>query len=360
MTNKTWKKEWKKPEEKLEDNRSQIVEKVLANMIEAEKNGVSYKRGWFVSNELPLNARTGKHYSGMNILSCLSSNFEDPRFLTSKDVSDLYKESNGAIKIRKGEKATKISFTSTTTKVVENKDGDEEEKESRFTKYYSVFNLAQLEGGEELEKLFPRNEKRVMNEIDENQFITDLAEALKGTGLKIEHRASGNARYIPSLDIIEMPEPHRFRTSSDYYRTLLHEMGHSMGHKSRCDREQTGAFGSKEYAYEELCAELSSKFLGMETGVPYDSRTLDNHDSYLNSWIKIISADPTDKERFLTSAASKAFKSYDYAMTKLNDYRASKQVQSVEVTQDKAEIKKEPLKAPEAVERKKSKLSLAM
>jgi len=314
-------KEWSKKEDTLTDTRKANVGKVLESMKEAQENGVEYQRGWFVSNEFPKNARTDKNYQGMNVMVCLASRFEDPRFLTGADINTLFKESDGKIKIRKGEKATRISYTSEYKKSETNLDGDEEEISKRFTKYYNVFNISQLDGKEELDKLFPRTPRYVMSEIEENQFISDVAEAMKKDGLRIEHRASGSAHYIPSQDMIEMPEPHRFRTSSDYYRTLLHELGHAMGHKSRCDRSQTAQFGSKDYAYEELVAELTSQFMGMETGVKYDSRTIDNHASYLNSWIDVISKDPEDKEKFLSSAASKAYKGYDMAMVKLGAYR---------------------------------------
>ncbi len=42
---------------------------------------------------------------------------------------------------------------------------------------------------------------------------------------------------------------------------LLHEMAHSTGHESRLNRPLLNAFGTPEYAKEELNAELTSLFL---------------------------------------------------------------------------------------------------
>ena len=46
-----------------------------------------------------------------------------------------------------------------------------------------------------------------------------------------------------------------------YYGTLLHELTHWTGAKTRCARDLTGRFGSQAYAMEELVAELGSAFL---------------------------------------------------------------------------------------------------
>ena len=49
-----------------------------------------------------------------------------------------------------------------------------------------------------------------------------------------------------------------FKDGQEYYGTALHEMAHSTGHPSRLDRLKPAAFGSPEYAKEELVAEQSA------------------------------------------------------------------------------------------------------
>src|SRR3546814_9445188 len=88
-----------------------------------------------------------------------------------------------------------------------------------------------------------------------------VAEALlAASGADI--RIGGNeAYYSPSGDYIALPPQQAFRAQIDFYRTALHETGHWTGHRSRLDRDQSGAFGSAAYGREELCAELASAFL---------------------------------------------------------------------------------------------------
>jgi antirestriction protein ArdC len=61
-----------------------------------------------------------------------------------------------------------------------------------------------------------------------------------------------------------------------------------------------GGFGSEKYAREELVAELSSCIIGANLGLPVTH--LDNHASYIASWIKLLK----DDEKALLSAAAKA------------------------------------------------------
>ena len=55
-----------------------------------------------------------------------------------------------------------------------------------------------------------------------------------------------------------MPEKEQFQSGEDFYGTLFHEMVHSTGDEGVLDRLQPTSFGSKEYAREELLAELGS------------------------------------------------------------------------------------------------------
>lgn len=74
-----------------------------------------------------------------------------------------------------------------------------------------------------------------------------------------------------------------------------HEMIHSTGHESRLNREtrMVSEFGSKEYAREELVAELGSVFLQSKLSKAR-GRALDNHSAYINSWIEILKNDPNE------------------------------------------------------------------
>ena len=83
--------------------------------------------------------------------------------------------------------------------------------------------------------------------------------------------ASGSARYDLGRDRIELPDPERFASRQAYYRTAIHEVGHWTGHPSRLNRPTLAGglaegLGSREYAREELRAEIHSYLTGVPAG----------------------------------------------------------------------------------------------
>ncbi len=84
----------------------------------------------------------------------------------------------------------------------------------------------------------------------------------------------------------------------------FHELTHWTGHKSRLDRDLKNRFGSRDYAAEELVAELGAAFLCAEFGFDGDVRNA----GYIATWIELLKA---DKRAFFT-ACSKASKAADY------------------------------------------------
>jgi antirestriction protein ArdC len=68
-----------------------------------------------------------------------------------------------------------------------------------------------------------------------------------------------------------MPARECFVDEAHYYSTALHELAHWTGAKGRLDRtSEKGAFGTPEYAKEEIRADMASLFLSAELGIPYD------------------------------------------------------------------------------------------
>jgi len=66
-----------------------------------------------------------------------------------------------------------------------------------------------------------------------------------------------------------------------------HELVHWTAHKSRLDRDLKNRFGSRNYAAEELIAELGAAFLCAEFGFNGDVRSA----GYIASWIELLKAD---------------------------------------------------------------------
>lgn len=123
------------------------------------------------------------------------------------------------------------------------------------------------------------------------------------------------AFYSPALDVVGMPPASAFRTPEGYAATLLHELGHGTGHESRLGRDLSGRFGSRSYAVEELVAELTSCMVGAVLGLPCD---VENHASYLHSWLEVLRED----SRAVFRAAAAAQKAADWMLALHPDYAA--------------------------------------
>src|SRR3546814_3067744 len=90
---------------------------------------------------------------------------------------------------------------------------------------------------------------------------------------------------VCSSDLV--PRPDAYFDPINWHRTAFHELSHWVGGRSRLDRDQTGAFGSKEYGREELIAEMGGAFVCAALGIVPTVR----HADYLGSWLDIIRED---------------------------------------------------------------------
>ena len=117
---------------------------------------------------------------------------------------------------------------------------------------------------------------------------------------RIRETQDGRAYYSPGADFVHMPALELFHTTGAYLATLAHELTHWTGHESRLNRSQLNAFGSKDYAFEELVAEIGAAFVGARLGIVGEH--LDNHAAYLASWLKAL----RDDNRAIFKAAALA------------------------------------------------------
>lgn len=138
--------------------------------------------------------------------------------------------------------------------------------------------------------------------IDTAQHLLDAYRSSQNIGL-----IPGEPAYFPGLDQITMPAIDQFTSSEAYYGTYAHECAHSTGHNSRLDRIKSTVFGSPEYAYEELIAELCAVYLCAHLGIQYD---LQRHASYLGSWLVGLQSDVG----YFVKAANAAQKAMEYVL----------------------------------------------
>ena len=133
--------------------------------------------------------------------------------------------------------------------------------------------------------------------------------------------------YSLNDDIIRTPQKDYFKTSSHFYSTVFHEMGHSTRHKSRLNRVKakglSARFGGSDYAKEELTAELTASFLMAETG---ESINIKNRSAYIQSWLKVLN----DDNKLLIASSARAEKAVNYILNrkmetkKFNDNKRKK------------------------------------
>ena len=143
---------------------------------------------------------------------------------------------------------------------------------------------------------------------------------------KAEIKSGDKACYVPSMDYITIPDKEAFintehsTATENYYTTMFHEMTHWTGHKDRCDRKLSTRFGTSEYAFEELVAELGSCFIATHLNITSSPR--EDHAHYLNSWIKCLE----DNDDAIWKASSLANKSFDYCKNLQPQTNAIKEV----------------------------------
>lgn len=235
----------------------------------------------------------GKRYRGINVLllwaSSMAGGYRSSTWMTFKQAIAL----GGAV--RKGEKGTGIVFFKQLTVADRADPTGEAEKKIPMLRGYTVFNVDQIDG---LPARFLPAAAAPLPYGPKQR--AELAEAaLRSSGADI--RESGDqAFYVPSQDYVNMPTFDRFHTAGGYLATLAHELCHWTGHSSRLDRAQLNAFGSKDYAFEELVAEIGAAFVGARLGIVGDH--IDNHAAYLAHWLTALRSD----KKMIFKAASLA------------------------------------------------------
>ncbi|MGF1871982.1 ArdC family protein [Photobacterium indicum] len=272
---------------------------VTDRIIQSLENGVKpWVCPWDRTQEctmLPMNFKTKNQYSGVNILllwsEIVEKGYSSPYWLTYKQAAEL------GGNVSKGQKGTAIIFY----KMLEKEDDKGKKETIPMLKSFTVFNLDQIENIEK-PPVTVREDRTVQGE-----FVTlDYVEAaITKTGATINH-VGVKAFYSPSFDTITLPTRDRFASSNDYYATAWHELVHLTGHSSRLNRDLKNSFGSKDYAFEELVAELGSAFCCADLGIFGNVQ----HEDYIAGWLKKLN----DDKRFIFKAASLASKAHAFLL----------------------------------------------
>ena len=250
----------------------------------------------------PVNAATGRRYSGINVpilwSSAIERGYGRDRWLTYRQVI----KAGGYV--RRGEKGTLVVFYRTIEKkktADESVLSDDEPKTFRIARSFTLFNVEQCED-------LPASiiGDAIVDVLDRGTEFPDVEELITRCGVKVRH--GGNiATYDAAADVIQMPPAQDFESPEHYYATLLHELTHWSGHKKRLNRAaivESCPYNSRSYAFEELIAEIGSAFLCAEFGITGDLR----HESYVADWIKLME----DAPRAIFQASATAQSAFDY------------------------------------------------
>jgi antirestriction protein ArdC len=295
----------------MNNNSSKALHEIVANNIikKLEQGTAPWQLPWNSNGPsfmLPYNALTGNRYKGINILSLLSAQREDPRWLTFKQA-----EYQG-YSVKKGEKATLIQYVKTHDyftsrdqqgKIITQEDGkplkEFQKLKTPIITTAWVFNAQQING---IEPLIIKEPK--ISNWENLQRVENLIIASKAN---ISHNNEDRAYYNSKTDQIVMPKRNQFDSADKYYATVLHEMGHWTSHKDRLNRDIFNRIGTQEYAREELRAEIASMLIGHELNIGHDPG---QHIAYVESWIQLLK----DKPYEIHAAAADAEKILNYIM----------------------------------------------
>ena len=267
-----------------------ITERIMAML---EQGAAPWQKPWRVTSQMPRNLISGKPYRGINVFLLHALQYASPFWLTYKQAQDL----GGNVK--RGEKSMPVVFW----KKLETEDAQTKEKKSAFVlRYYSVFNLAQVENVKP-ETPPPTAEA---TPTPAHEIVDNMPNR---PAIKHGFRA---CCYCPNTDEIQMAAASSFATAADYFSTIYHEMTHSSGHKSRLGRLENKRmnYGSGDYSREELVAEMGAAFLCGEAGI-FD-RTVNNSAAYLQGWLKALDNDRS----LIITAAAQAQKAADYILNR--------------------------------------------
>lgn len=301
---------------------SEFREKVADMFVKSlQENALDWKKGWQSVNQLPQNAVTGKNYKGLNrfwlSLVAQVKGLDDPRWATFRQIQDK------GWKLVKGAKGMEVEYWSPydfqSKKNLSWKDYEEllrnpENKEhiGIIAKYYHVFNAKDIEGIPELTK---ESERQIVSD----EIISKLSENM---GVPIVNDGGNHAFYRVTEDKIHLPAKEHFYSDYEYNATALHELSHATGAAHRLDRNLQNKFGSQEYAYEELVAEISSCFMGEHLTIEQSQEHMDNHKAYVQGWIREISEKPSVLIQAIKDADQAAnYLEFHAELINANEYR---------------------------------------
>lgn len=276
------------------DIKQQITDDIILRLEKAIEEGVPpWCKSWD-SGQPPFNASSGKAYHGVNFLILLmhmQAHGGDPRHITYRQAQHM------GLQVRRGERGARViklvEVERERAKQAAGAEGEivaEENGKALVLKAYTVFNAAQIEG------MAPMPAREC--DVKPAEAVEAIVWGLQDDGMKLNF-----GHYQPAYDLrrdeIRIPVASSFHSQADFNSCLAHELAHSTAHPKRLGRPFF-SFGTKEYAREELRAELASAFMQGLIGLPPSQTMIESHAAYIESWLQVLR---NDKNEIFRAAA---------------------------------------------------------
>lgn len=272
---------------------------------ELKNNPGQWIKSWS-SNNRPRNLSTGREYTGCNWLWLSMVQGHDKvgnssEWLTFNQAKEL---TDNPYPIKKGyEGQPVILYKPQKIKTLDKVKKEMTDKVIPLMRVFQVFNRDAIEGIPPA--VIPDQEENKLEKVE--VFVNKHKINLKN--------GFGHACFIPIKDEIQMPYITDFKTTEDYYATLLHEMTHWSGHESRLNRKLRNSYGTEAYAFEELIAELGAAMLCNHLKIEGKLQ----HTEYIASWLKVLEND----DKAILKASAQAQKAFDYILGESNGQKTN-------------------------------------
>jgi len=279
----------------MKRSKEDIIATVEAELIAAtERDDLPvWRKPWSGDGIAPANYYSKRPYRGINVfwldLIGQAKGYESSYWTTAKAAI-----TNHGAYPAKGEKASYAILW----KPVRKADRDTgEEITIWLLREYAVFNSDQIPDLPKIEV------ERAHAPLDIPASLREIRDSYKNPP-RLEYRKQDQAYYSPSRDEIVLPEIEQFTSLAGYAETFLHEHAHSTGHPDRENRFDLTAFCSRDYAFEELVAEITACMAMHHVGIEPDHEGMA---SYVKGWASRLRDEPGT----LMKAMGKAQKAFD-------------------------------------------------
>lgn len=283
-----------------------VTEKIVKAL---EQGVIVWQKPWTGGNADGFISHTnGKAYSQLNSWLIALDGGTPGEYLTMAQA-----EKEGG-KVKKGSKSKMVVFFKKNVSYEKQVNEEGEEVDVAILKgftlrYYTVFHINDCEGIKPKYSIDATKSASTLSPIESAEEVVNAYDKQETTLTIQRDKESPDAFFSPSKDLVVVPQIGQYKDVNEYYSTLFHELTHSTGVKSRCDRglEKNAAFGSETYSAEELVAEIGSAMCIHRLGLEAD-KAFKNSVAYIQGWSKYLKNDP----KAIVFAASKAEKAVSY------------------------------------------------